>query len=324
MAMSVDPGGIAGPRQSADADGGFIGESAPVRQLRAYLRKLAQSSANVFIVGETGTGKERVAEFLHENSPRRSMPLVCVNCAAIPDALLESELFGYSRGAFTGAASAFAGQFRRAEGGTLFLDELGDMSPPAQAKILRVLESRRVQPLGSAQQVALDVRIVAATNTPPEKLLDAKRLRPDLYYRLNVARVNVPPLRERQRDVLLLFEFFAARLRPASARAMRLSADAAEYIVGYRWPGNVRELRNLVERILVDPPEGDITADYLRRALDFSAEPSAPAPESEEARILEALFQTQWNKRKAAEKLHWSRMTLYRKLAKYSISQRPG
>lgn len=312
-------------RETGSADGGLIGDSAPIRGLREYLRKLAESNANAFIVGETGTGKECVARFLHEHGPRRSKPMVCVNCAAIPDSLLESELFGYSRGAFTGAVSHFAGQFRRAEGGTIFLDELGDMSPLAQAKILRVLESRAVLPLGSTQQIPLDVRVVAATNTPPEELLDTKRLRPDLYYRLNVARVDVPPLRDRQRDVLLLFEFFAAKLGPARGRAIRLTPEAAQYIVGYRWPGNVRELRNAVERILVDPPEGDISAAYLQRTFGHAAGCGpAPVADSEQARILNALFETQWNKRKAAERLHWSRMTLYRKLAKYSISQRPG
>lgn len=321
--MSTDHDRVDARRAWVEADDGFIGESAPMRELHSYLRKLAQSSANVFIVGETGTGKERVAQFLHEQSSRRAQPLVCVNCAAIPDSLLESELFGYSRGAFTGAAASFAGQFRRAQGGTLFLDELGDMSAPAQAKILRVLESREVQPLGSTQQIPLNIRVMAATNALPETLLETKRLRADLYYRLNVARVNVPPLRERQRDVVLLFEFFAAKLRPASGRAMKLTADAVDYVLGYRWPGNVRELRNLVERILVDPPAGDINAAYLRCALEHRSAQAPLAADSEEARILDALFETQWNKRKAAQRLHWSRMTLYRKLAKYSISQRP-
>jgi two-component system response regulator HydG len=298
----------------------LVGQSAPIRQLRTYLMRVAQSSANVFVVGETGTGKECVARFIHENSQRQSRALVSINCAAIPDGLLESELFGYERGAFTGASTAYAGQFRRAQGGTLFLDELGDMSTTAQAKLLRVLENREVMPLGGRREVPLDVRVIVATSTPPEQMLDARRLRPDLYYRLDVARVSVPPLRERREDAAELFEFFLRRFLPPGQRVPRLSPEAVACLQEHDWPGNVRELRNLVERILVETVGEEIDADCVRRALMRRGAAAADADAGERQRILDVLRETRWNKRRAAEKLHWSRMTLYRKMAKHGIS----
>ena len=302
------------------ADTTIVGTSAPAQQLRTYLAKLAASDANVFVTGETGSGKECVARYLHAHSARRGAPLVCVNCAAIPDGLFESELFGYERGAFTGAATAFTGQFRRAQGGTLFLDELGDMSLTAQAKVLRVLESREVLPLGGKRELALDIRVVAATNTPPERLLQMNRLRADLYYRLNVARVNLPPLRARHHDVLELFHYFVRKFKRPDTELPNLSTEAIGYLLQYSWPGNVRELRNLVERMLIDPPQSEISLFCLRALIGTDDEPAATAtPTAEQVRILQALLDTRWNKRAAAEKLQWSRMTLYRKMAKYRI-----
>jgi transcriptional regulator with PAS, ATPase and Fis domain len=298
----------------------FIGASASIQRLRAYLLKLSDSNANVFIEGETGTGKECVATFLHAHGPRSSKPMVCVNCAAIPDSLFESELFGYRRGAFTGAAESYSGQLRRAHGGTLFLDELGDLSLLGQSKLLRVLENREILPLGGTQALALDVRVIVATNSSPEALVQAKQLRADLYYRLNVARVKIPPLRDRERDVLELFNYFMKKFLPSGGQALRLASDAAAYLLKYDWPGNVRELRNLVERILVDPPQGEIMVENLIASLGGDSRHRPPMDE-EKAKILEALFETRWNKRMAAAKLNWSRMTLYRKLAKYRISR---
>ena len=296
----------------------LVGVSPGIARLRTYLDKVAVSDASVLITGETGTGKECVARYLHEHSPRAQHPMECINCSALPDGLLESELFGHERGAFTGAHESRIGRLRRASGGTLFLDEIGDMSHGAQAKILRAIESREVTPVGGRRGQHFDVRIVAATNVEPQALLAGHRLRHDLFYRLNVVQLHLPPLRDRKEDILHLFDYFMRTRLPAGTALPRLSARGVELMVRYDWPGNAREVRNLVDRLLIDLPSEDIPDERLPGAVTDGALLSPPG---EKERLLTALIATRWNKRKAAESLRWSRMTLYRKLAKYGIAQ---
>jgi two-component system, NtrC family, response regulator AtoC len=288
--------------------------------VKAYLPKVAAADCSVLVTGETGTGKERVAEWIHRHSRRSDRPLVTINCAAIPEGLLESELFGYERGAFTGAHAAYAGKLRQAEGGTLLLDEIGDMDQAAQAKILRAIEAREVQSLGGHRAVPLDVRVLAATNQDLDGLMVRNRFRRDLYYRLNVARVHLPPLRERVEDILPLFAHYLAEMNARLGLAVGIpSREAVSWLLDYDWPGNVREIRNVIEALFINPPEGPITLADLPACVRGRV---ADGPgRSERDRVLAALFEVNWNKSKAAAVLHWSRMTLYRKMAKHGIGQ---
>jgi DNA-binding NtrC family response regulator len=290
--------------------------------LRQYLPKLAHSNANVLITGETGTGKERVAQIIHQLGPRKTGAFVCVNCAAVPDALFESEMFGHEAGAFTGALRRFEGKLRLASGGTIFLDEIGEMSLLAQGKILRALESREVSPLGAPEAAPIDVRFIAATNQDLEPLVQARAFRKDLYYRLNVARVHLQPLRERREDILELFDFFVAKFNhelevgvgPPSPRLL-------QSFLQYEWPGNVREIRNLVEALFIDPPPGETDLAHLPDSFRRIFERFTVDTVLERDRLLAVLHQTNWNKKQAAIQLNWSRMTLYRKIAKYHITR---
>jgi len=299
----------------------IVGESSCITKLRAYAEKVAASDASVLITGETGTGKECLARYLHECSRRAANQLISINCSAVPDGLLESELFGYERGAFTGAHSAFGGRLRMASGGTLFLDEIGEMSPFAQAKILRAIEEREVTPLGGRHSVPFDVRIVAATNVDPATLVRSGRLRKDLYYRLNVVHIHLPPIRDRKEDITFLFSHFMRQRLPPGTPIPSLNQSALDHLLYHDWPGNVREIRNLVERLLVDLPEADIGPENLPSEIRGAAVPSGGGND-DKARVLAALVSTHWNKRKAAQVLQWSRMTLYRKLAKYDIASK--
>ncbi|WP_175964026.1 sigma-54 interaction domain-containing protein [Burkholderia pyrrocinia] len=300
---------------------GLHGSSPAMTDLRRYLAKVAQTDTTVLVTGETGTGKERVAAAVHRLSARTGKPFIAVNCAAVPDSLFESEMFGHERGAFTSAQNAFPGRFVEADGGTLFLDEISEMPPAVQAKLLRLLEDRTVMPVGSLRRRAVDVRIVAASNERLEDLVAERRFRPDLFYRLNVARIEIPPLRERPEDIASIVDHFVAEHN--QRRAMRVGQpDPAllECMRHYRWPGNVRELRNLVEALFIDAPEGrpfglgDLPPAFRRLFVqDFSA------GEHERERLVSVLRQTNWNKMEAARQMNWSRMTLYRKLAKYNL-----
>jgi two-component system response regulator HydG len=293
----------------------------PVVQLRDYIFKVAQSRAAVLISGETGTGKERVARAVHELSPRRGHPFVPVNCAALPETLVESELFGHQRGAFTGAIATVPGKIMEAEKGTLFLDEIGEMSQAAQAKLLRVLESGELQPLGAVRARTVDVRVVAATNQDLEGLVAVKSFRIDLFYRLNVARLVVPPLRERREDIPLLLNEIVSRLNARDGRRVGSpDPELMECLLAHDWPGNVRELSNLAEVIFIDPPEGPIGLRHLPpvfRSMFARYRTTMPA---ERERLLRVLAHTNWNKSEAAKTLNCSRMTIYRKLAKYHIA----
>jgi DNA-binding NtrC family response regulator len=294
----------------------LVGMSPQIAKLRAWLTKVAASDASVLITGETGTGKECVARFLHEHSPRAAKPMACINCSALPEGLIESELFGHERGAFTGAHQSERGRIREAAGGTLFLDEIGDMPQSAQAKILRALENHEVTPVGGRRGEPIDVRVIAATNVEPDALVADHRLRRDLFYRLNVVQLHLPPLRDRKEDIVYLFDHFMRTRLPPGARVPTLSAAGVERMLAHDWPGNVREVRNLVERLLIDPPAGDIPVEDLPGC---HAVASGNRDALEREQLLTALMTTRWNKRKAAAALQWSRMTLYRKLAKHNI-----
>jgi DNA-binding NtrC family response regulator len=300
----------------------LVGRSPAIHDLRARIRRVAPASSNVLILGETGTGKELVAELIHRNGARASRPFVCINTAAIPDSLLENELFGHERGAFTGATSTHLGKLAAANGGTVFLDEIGDVSLPVQAKLLRAIENKVVYRLGGSESVRFDARIVAATNTNLAEAAAAGRFRQDLYYRLNVVRMELPPLRERIEDIPLLVGQFLQRFNKELGRAVRaLSTRAMDTLCSYGWPGNIRELRNVVEALLVNlAPETTGTVDVPPEVMRQLAA-AVTAPASERDRLLEALTATNWNKSRAAKQLRCSRMTLYRKMEQYGVGR---
>jgi transcriptional regulator with PAS, ATPase and Fis domain len=261
---------------------------------------------------------------IHRNSSRARKPFVCINCAAIPDTLFESELFGYERGAFTGAHATTMGKLEAANGGTVFFDEIGEMTPYAQAKILRTIESKQIQHLGGHRSIALNIRVVSATNRDLDALAMDDHFRKDLYFRINVGRIHLPPLRERKGDIVALIEHFIREFNQSfSAGVSGVESETMERLLDYQWPGNVRELRNVIESIFVSRPAPRITfsdlPEWLRNRLR-AIDPTALMTESD--RILNALLATNWNKSLAAQKLHWSRMTLYRKLAKYGLDTR--
>ncbi len=311
---------------------GLVGTSEAMRTVRGLLDRIADADVSVLVSGESGTGKEVVARTLHARGPRASGPFVAVNCAAIPEALLESELFGHVRGAFTDARESRPGLFVQASGGTLFLDEIGDMPPSVQPKLLRVLQERVVRPVGATHEMPIDVRLIAATNRDLEEAIEERRFREDLYFRINVVQIPLPPLRARGADVLLLAAHFLARhAERAKKKIVGISAPAAERMTAYSWPGNVRELQNCVERAVAltqhdhvavdDLPEK--IRDYRRSHVLIAADdPSELVPmEVVEhryiARVLEAV---QGNKAAAARILGYDRKRLYRKLEKLGIS----
>jgi DNA-binding NtrC family response regulator len=306
--------------ESSHESGPMVGESKPMRQISRFIHRVAATDSTVLITGETGTGKELVASLIHEKSQRRAKPFVCVNCAAMPDTLVESEMFGYERGAFTGAASARLGKFEVANGGTVFLDEISDMTPFAQAKMLRTIESKEIYRLGGNRVIPLDVRVTAATNKDPEELISEGKFREDLYYRLNIARIHLPPLRERKEDVRKLIAYGIEKLNRKYERMVQgLSDEATSSLMRYDWPGNVRELMNLLEATFINLPQKRIAFADLPKLFQQKLKETEKVPFHERKHILSALLETKWNKSEAARKLRWSRMTLYRKITKYNI-----
>jgi transcriptional regulator with PAS, ATPase and Fis domain len=248
---------------------------------------------------------------------------VCINSAALPDSLLESELFGYEKGAFTGADSAREGQLQRADRGTVFFDEIGDMSTYTQAKILRAIESKEVRRLGGRDSHPLDLRILAATNQNLERLMAEEKFRADLYFRLNVATIHLPPLRDRKEDLPALCEHYIQEMNRQFGREVEgFTPEALAYLLRYEWPGNVRELKNLIEAAFIDLPARRITFIDLPKQCRQWVRDAAGLSQGERNRLLSALFSTHWNVSKAAQQLHWSRMTLYRKMEKYRIVRR--
>lgn len=308
-----------GSRSEIVGDGQLIARSTAMQEIKASIKKLALTDSSVLITGETGTGKDLVAELIYRNSTRNQKPFVCLNCAAIPEALLESELFGHERGAFTGAVCAQKGKFEQAQGGTLFLDEIGEMGLAAQAKILRAIDTKQIYRLGGQGGRRYDVRLIAATNQPLKQLVQEGKFRKDLFFRLKVATIDVPPLRNRQEEIPTLLNYFIHKLNLRRERVVHgVSPQAMEAFVRYSWPGNVRELKNVLESLFADPSIQEITWEHLPE--DIRTTPLGPEfSNAERKRILAVLNLTKWNKTWAARQLHWSRMTLYRKLAKYHI-----
>ena len=298
----------------------MVGHSRVMTELKKHLERVSKVDSTVLITGETGTGKELAAGLIHENGNRAKQSMINVNCAAIPDSLVESELFGYERGAFTGAVATTPGRFKQAHGGTLFLDEIGDMTPFAQAKILRVIESKEVYPIGGISSIPLDFRLIVASNRDPEALMAKGAFRDDLFYRLNVARLHLPPLREHREDIPALIDHGIKKLNSRFDRHVRgLKADVVKLLLRYEWPGNVRELMNILEGAFINMPDKRIETADLPIFFKKKLSESQHLPSDERQRIISALLETNWNKSNAAAKLKWSRMTLYRKMSKYRI-----
>ena len=310
---------VADPENGKDV---LLGQSSSMREVKKYLLRVAMTNSNVLITGETGTGKELATWIIHKNSPRGKKILICINCAALPENLVESELFGHERGAFTGAVVSKTGKFEQAAGGTVLLDEISDMSLYAQAKLLRVIENKQVYRIGGKFPVSIDVRIIAATNRELEQLVRKGEFRKDLYYRLNIARVNMPPLRKRKDDIPLLVSHFIRHYNHQfSVKVDGFTEKAWASLMLSDWPGNVRELKNLIEATYININHPSREIDFTDFPIVFQKrfEELAGLTESERNKMVSTLFATNWNKSKAAERLNWSRMTFYRKMAKYNI-----
>lgn len=307
----------AGPEEGA-ADG-LVGASTAMRQLRAFLRRLAPSSATVLVTGETGTGKDVAALLIHRWSSRAAGPLVALNCAAIPDTLLESELFGHERGAFSGAVAAYPGKLKLADGGTLLLDEVGELSLAGQAKVLRALEAREAYRIGARTPTRFDIRLVAATNRDLAAEVRAGRFRQDLYYRLAVAEVRMPPLRERRADILPTARHMLAQMA-GKGRPVALTPEAAARLEAHEWPGNARELRNALEVAMVTRGAGAIRASDLPAALGAAPLRRRNSLDEERATLAAALARAGGNKSLAAQALSCSRMTLYRRMLRCGLA----
>jgi two-component system response regulator HydG len=312
----------------------LLGASPAMQKLRDLLGRVADSDSSVMITGDSGTGKELVARAIHRRSDRRDHPFVAINCAALPEPLLESELFGHARGAFTDARVARTGLFVSARGGTLFLDEIGDLPLGLQPRLLRALQERTVRPVGGDTEVPFDARILAATNQDLEALVGERRFRQDLYYRLNVIPVRLPPLRERGNDILLLARRFIEELATRAGKAVPgLSSAAAARLLSYPWPGNVRELQNCLERAVALALFDEIGVDDLPEAVREHASLPCPAPaddpaelltleELERRHVLRVLASHGGNRTAAARILGLDRTTLWRKLERYGEGQR--
>jgi DNA-binding NtrC family response regulator len=303
----------------------LVGSSAAMRKIVALIEKVAVTDATVLVRGASGTGKELVARALHTNSPRRTRPLVTINCAALQENLLESELFGHEKGAFTGAVAAKPGLVEVAEGGTLFVDEIGEMAPGLQAKLLRVMEDGHFRRVGGTQELTADIRVIAATNRDLAEEIKAGRFREDLYYRLNVVPIYLPPLRERREDIPELVEHFLTTRQIGPVRA-HVDADALKALKAHSWPGNVRELANVLERAQILADNHIITVDDLPENLTAAAPPATEQgsdprhlSEVERRHVQSVLQQEKGNKVHAARVLGVSRRSLYRLIEKYRL-----
>jgi PAS domain S-box-containing protein len=310
----------------------MIGKSPSIQKIFEILPVVSDSEATVLIEGPTGTGKDLLAKVIHNASKRAKKPMVKVNCAALPDNLLESEMFGYVKGAFTGADRDKPGRFQEADKGTIFLDEIGDLPLSLQAKLLRVLEDREFYPLGSRKTTRVDVRIIAATNQDLGKLVEEKRFREDLFYRLNVIRLELPPLKERKGDIPLLIDHILKRLSAVKeTRVSKISEDAMEPLLNYDYPGNIRELENVLEHALTVCQQKTIERRHLPLSLQKGISTKGPFEEpvedleafsqySEKYRIVEMLKRHNWHRGKTAQELNMDRTTLWRKMKKYDLS----
>ena len=323
-------------REQMDDDNAMIGQSVPIRALRQQIAVAAPTNGRILIYGESGTGKELAARAIHHQSSRAVMPFVELNCAAIPEELIESELFGHSKGAFTGATQTKRGKFEQADGGTLLLDEVGDMSLKVQSKVLRVLEEQRFEPLGSNTPLQVDVRIIAATNKRLDEEIERGAFRPDLFYRLNVIPFEVPPLRDRREDIPLLADYFNQKYSAEYNRPPKaFTEDAHSRLAEYDWPGNVRELRNTIERVVIMAAKERIGAENLPVLGTLEGVKMPPRynftsyREGREAYernyILRKLAECDGNVTRTAEALDIDRSHLYRRMKALGISdKRPG
>ncbi len=320
----------------------IIGESPAIQRLKEYIKMLAATDARVLITGESGVGKELVAQALHFKSPRRGRPFIKINCAAIPGELLESELFGYRKGSFSGATSDYSGKFAAADSGSIFLDEIGDMDIRLQAKLLRVVESGEIETLGMSRPRKVNVRIIAATNKDIPKLISEGKFREDLYHRLNVVTIHVPPLRDHAEDIPLLARYFLRQFSETyNKRVGEFSAGALDALMHYPWPGNVRELKNIIEKLVIFSEDTTIHETDVVKALPPNPSKSIrvnnhPAAETtpsslkeavgnfERNLILRALQENNWRVQDAALTLGIDRTALYKKMQKYGIQRRPA
>lgn len=303
----------------------MVGQSAAMRKVFDAIETVAPTDASVFITGESGTGKELVVRAIHAASPRRFHPLVVIHCGALTETLLESELFGHEKGAFTGAQYRKKGKFEIAEGGTAFLDEIGDISLKTQSDLLRVLQEREITRVGGNQIIKVDFRCIAATNKDLEKLIDEGKFRPDLFYRLNVFRIEMPPLRERPEDIPLLVDHFVRKFSLAmNKRIIRVLPGAMEQLLHQGWPGNVRELENAVERAMVVGQEPELREqDFILKSAPVANGHGQSLEDVERTHILRVLAECGGNQSHAAEILDIDRVTLYHKLKKYGWSRTP-
>ncbi|HLG22941.1 MAG TPA: sigma 54-interacting transcriptional regulator [Candidatus Manganitrophaceae bacterium] len=310
----------------------MIGKNEKMQEIYRLLPKIAKTNSTVLIEGESGTGKELIAHAIHQFSLREDKPFIRVNCAALAEGLLESELFGHVKGAFTGAITHKIGRFELADGGTLFLDEIGEINPPTQVKLLRVVQEGEFEKVGDARRVKVDVRIIAATNKDLKKAVEAREFRQDLYYRLRVVPIYLPPLRERKDDIPLLVEHFIRRFnKEMGKRVVRVAPEAMEILTQYDYPGNIRELENIIEHFMVFCSGDILQAEHLQKDIQPSRqsiigkviENEEPLESMERELILRVLNQTRWNYKRTAEKLKISRTTLWRKIKRYQLSQGP-
>ncbi|MBW1895512.1 MAG: sigma-54-dependent Fis family transcriptional regulator [Deltaproteobacteria bacterium] len=314
----------------------FIGDSAPIQEVFELIEKVADTDSTVLITGQSGTGKELIAKAIHYNSYRKNNPMVVINCGAIPEELLESELFGHEKGAFTGAHKSRVGRFELANGGTIFLDEIGDMSPNLQVKLLRVLQEQKFERVGSTRTLTVDIRIVAATNQDLFTAVKEGNFREDLYYRLNVIPIKVPPLKERKSDIPLLVDFFVKKFNKEKQKKFKgFSSKAMDTLHYHEWPGNVRELENMVERVAIlssgERVEiSDIPESIRKGARTLGSTEALPrgglrfdraVEEYEKRLILHALDETDWVKTKAAKLLKMNRTTLIEKMKKKKLAR---
>ena len=306
----------------------IVARSAAMRRILDVLPQLADSNSTVLIEGASGTGKELVARAIHDLSPRRKRRFVAINCGALPDALLESELFGYKAGAFTDARRDKPGRFDAAKGGTIFLDEIGDISPAMQSKLLRVLQERVYEPLGSVDPVKADVRVIAASNQDLDALVEQKKFREDLYYRVNVMRVHLPPLRDRREDIPLLVEHFVSKFNRLQQKSLiGISEEVMAILLEYDYPGNIRELENIIEHVFVLCPRGMVEPRHLPSLLRERAPRESAAPNESELtlkalerlHITEAIRRHEGNRKAAAEALGIHASTLFRKIKSLGI-----
>lgn len=304
--------------------GNLIGESHQMKEIYSLINTVAQTDTTVLILGESGTGKELVAKAIHLNSKRKYFPLVTVNCGALPESLLESELFGHEKGAFTGAHYRRKGKFEMANGGTIFLDEIGTVSNKVQVELLRVIETKQFTRVGGSETISSDFRVIAATNENLEELVKEGRFREDLYYRLNVFTIHIPPLRERIEDIPLLANYFLKKFTTSMNKKITgISDEAMRFMLKYRWPGNVRELENAIERAVVVCRNEKIQLDDLPFRISsnslYNEAEDKSLSEAEKRHIALVLQENNWNISKSAEDLKIDRVTLYNKIKKYGL-----